>query len=189
MSFRQTMNTLRTILVLLFGVPSLLCVGGVAIHGIFWGEVKVVVLAPPESPARLDIGTEISETIPAGEHRILEVAQGEYPTYVEGSGAAMELTLDLSNGFDAFLIVLPEQCIAQVDVTDVFYGGSNDAPHIEARIQGPKVVDYPWSTSGFDADSLPSSVYESSSVYMFQQLPCEMLSMEDAELMAALGWS
>lgn len=189
MSFRQHMNTLRTILVLLFGVPSLLCVGGVVIHGIFWGEVKVVVLAPPETPARLDIGTEISETVPAGDYTILEVAQGEYPTYVEAGGAAMELTLDLSNGFDAFLIVLPEQCMAQVDVTDFFYGGRNDDPHIEARIQGPKVVDYPWSTAGFDPDSLPSSIYDGSSVYMFQQLPCEMLALEDDALMAALGWS
>lgn len=188
MSFRQHMHTLRTVMVLLFGLPCLLCVGGVVIHGIFWGEVKVVVLAPPDSPARLDVGTEISETIPAGEHRILEIAQGEYPTYVEGNGAAMELTLDLSNGFDAFLIVLPEQCMAQVDVTEIFYGGRSDAPHIEARLEGPKVVDYPWSTSAFDPDSLPTSVYESSSAYLFQQLPCEMLSLEDEALMAALGW-
>jgi hypothetical protein len=176
-------------LVLVFGVPSMLCVGSAVVYGIFWGEVKVAVLAPADSEVRLDIGQVHSEVIPAGEHRVLEIAQGEYPTYVEASGKAMELTLDLGNGFDAFLIVLPEQCMAQVDVTEIFYGGASDAPHIEARHTGPSVVDYPWSSAGFDPDSMPYSIYENGSAYMFQELPCELLELEDAELMAALGWS
>lgn len=101
----------------------------------------------------------------------------------------MQSTLDLGNGFDAFLIVLPEQCMAQVDVTEIFYGGASDAPHIEARITGPTIVEYPWSSAGFDADSMPSSIYENGSAYMFQQLPCELLELDDEALMLALGWS
>ena len=188
-SVTSKLRVARTVMLVIFGVPSMLCVGSAVVYGIFWGEVKVAVLAPADSEVRLDIGQVHSEVIPAGENRLLEIAQGEYPSYVEANGRAMELTLDLSNGFDAFLIVLPEQCMAQVDVTEFFYGGASDAPHIEARHTGPGVVEYPWSTSGFDPDSMPNSIYEHASAYMFQELPCEMLELEDAELMAALGWS
>lgn len=189
MSALRKLRVLRTVLLLIFGVPSMLCVGSAIIYGIFWDEVKVAVLAPPEADLSLEIGQVHSETIPAGQHRVLEIAQGEYPLSASAGGQTMQTTLELGNGFDAFLIVLPEQCIAQVDVTEIFYGGASDAPHIEARLTGPTIAEYPWSTAGFDSNSMPHSIYENASAYMFQQLPCELLELEDEELMEVLGWS
>lgn len=189
MSGLRKLRILETILLVLFGIPSMLCVGSAVIYGIFWGEVKVAVVAPPESDLELQIGQIHSETIPAGEHRVLELAQGQYPLSASAGGQTMQSTLDLSNGFDAFLVVLAEQCLVQVDVTEIFYGGSSDVPHIEARFTGPSIVEYPWSSSGFHPDSMPYSISESGSAYMFQQLPCELLSLEDEALMGVLGWS
>lgn len=187
MAGKFTLRKLKTILLLVFGTPALLCVGGAVISETFWGEATVAIVAPLDQGLHVDVIGQMNFDLEPGEHRVWELPQGQQVlTATPTGGHPVQTELDLGSGFDGFMVLLPEQCFAQVDVTDWYYEGNHDDPHIEARHVGAQVIEYPWSSAGFDEDGLPYSISEYGEAYLFVQFPCALQDMDDALLMELL---
>jgi hypothetical protein len=187
MAGKFTLRKLKTILLLVFGTPALLCVGGAVISETFWGDATVAIVAPLDQGLHVEVIGQVNFDLEPGEHRVWEMPQGQQVlTATPTGGNPVQTELDLGSGFDGFMVLLPDQCFAQVDVTDWYYEGNNDEPHIEETFEGGQVIEYPWASAGFDEDGLPYSINEHGAAYLFVQMPCEMVDMPEQHLMTVL---
>ena len=180
----STLRKIRLALLLVFGVPSLMCVGGVAVWNTLFGVVEVHVLGP--ATVTVDGATSHSTT----EYQALsfEVDQGQHTLQIVTESGASEVSKDFDSAWDEWLLPSPGQCFIQLDVTETFYAyGTPEDPLIEARHGDGALIELPTEWAFFE-DDLPYEVNEHAEVYMFIDVDCPMLQRSDAELLADFGF-
>jgi hypothetical protein len=179
----NTLRKIRMVLMLVFGVPALLCVGGVAVWETLFGAVTVHALGP----ATVWVDGEEVVAIHDYDEVSFEVAQGQHTIRILGPSGAAEVTRDLDSAWDDWLFPSPDQCFLQLDVTDTFYGaGASEQPFIEARHGDGAMIELP-AAWAFFSDDLPSSIGEHSHAFLFLDLPCDRIQDDEAVLLAELG--
>ncbi len=177
------LRKLRMILLLVFGVPSLLCVGGVAVWETLFGEVTVAVLGP----ATVWIDGELAATVTDYEALQVELPQGAHTLKIQTELGAAELSADLDSAWDSWLLPSPGQCFLQLDVTDTYYGyGESEDPFIKARHGDGALIELPANWAFFE-DDLPESISEHAQAYLIIDLPCDRIQDSDADLLAEMG--
>lgn len=177
-------GSIRLILLVVFGVPMMLCLAVGSFFVWLVGDGSIDVLAPPDGGVDVWVdGAQVASLKP-GEHRRVDIPQGDHRVrFVYGGEERSEQPLDVNSGFDRwFLVGDANRCFAVLDVTEVVYGDAK-RPVLEDRFRGDAPHEVPAGVK-YDVDDLPERIKKRDKQRLLQEIPCELL---DAPADALLG--
>lgn len=189
----ETLRSIRTILLMVFGVPCLLVIAWVVVDVWLNGKAKVHVVAPDDSPLTVSIDGQVQDSLAPRESKVYEIEQGEHTVRLVSEGGEVAHHLTLDSGWQKWVAPAVDQCFAQVDVFDVYYEpkvkkGEYPLPEIKSvhepepfKADGQLVVD-----AKYIEDVLPSE--SSGAVVVTVPVPCGFVGASDEDLMSWLGY-
>ncbi len=177
-----------------WGIIGLVGLGAAGFAGYTYvsGAGEIHVKAPQETGVSVVVDGKEVATLAAGTHQRLKIDQGKHTVQIklsEGDGEATH-EVDVDSGFYEALIPGPQQCFADFDVYDTFYGKADPPP--VPGVEGTHGADKPISITSnhyFSEDALPNEIKEGSDVNLLEQIPCELVGKSDDEVRSATGFT
>ena len=156
------------------------------------GEADLHVLAPQNTGITVRVGDKDVATVKAGAHTKFSIAQGEYSIELANDdGDTHTVKVNVDSGFyEALVPSTAEQCFADLDVYETFYGKANPPPMPElAGTHGSdKAMDV--SSNHYYSDAaLPNEVKEGSTINLVQEIPCDLVGKDVDIINEAVGFT
>ncbi len=151
------------------------------------GTGTVYVLGPRDEPMTVLLGGEHRTALASGEHHRFELAQGTHElTLVRPSGATRAHALTIDDG--SFTRVAPArgQCLVDLDVTEVRYGGAA-RPILAGRHFDGEPFDL-GPDRHFTERTMPDVLPAGGRTFLIAEVPCELAAASEEALFEAAGW-
>lgn len=186
------LNKVRLIIVLVIGVPMLLIGAGMAAYTFINGKGDIELVAPGDADLKYSIDNGPQQTLRAGNHAKLPMAQGKHGLELESTYGKAQRTVEITNGFQDLLVPADDgQCFVVLDVSRSHYQYGSKTPDkfptVKGRVKSSDTYDLPGSLY-YSEKSLPASLKEGNSCNLLLEVECKHLEKSDTELMAVLGY-
>ncbi len=183
----RVLSKLRLILAGCLGLPLILLVGGAATWHCYRGRADLNVVAPAAEGVEFALDNK-RHTLGPGASLRLRPRRGAHTLRVSrpALGQSPEYAFDVPNGYWDGVLVLPGQCLAQVDVTNTLYESEPEAEApglaVEQRFPAPGIWELELSTY-LSLDKLPRSA--AGRVRVLLEVPCGLLGEESEPALRA----
>jgi hypothetical protein len=181
------LQTIRTIFLLVIGVPVLGLIAWFGIKQYWSGDGEIVLVAPDGSPMQYSIDGQAEQSIVAGSHLALHVHQGPHEVELTTRAGAVTRKVKVTSGFQRMLTPSLGQCFVLLDVSKSHYGTADGEPEIKERVAATGQLDLP-SELYYDESALPHSIKEGHSCKLLLEVECDALDGDDHRVLAALGY-
>lgn len=187
--FGRGMRLVRLAILMVFGIPILMCVGVGMFYVWMFGNGDVNVLAGAD-PTKVYVDGKFLADVPANGHHKFDVPQGKHTIKFESASGTVEQAVDVGSGLDRkFVGAGKDACYAELDVTEFYFeGGVHALPTVYKRFHGDEDVDLRANTV-YAEDELPAKLDDHEHEYMMFSVPCESLALDDPSLVANLGYT
>jgi len=186
--FGRGVRLLRLAILVVFGLPILVC-GAIAL-GYTWmfGEGDVHVMAGVE-PTKVYLDGQVVADLQPGEDETVSVGQGSHTIRYETASGTVDVPADVASGLtNEFVGAGKDACYVELDVTDFYYKSTKQKlPTVYKKFHGDEVVNA--SGAVFSEAALPSQIDDNGTEYLILGVACEELAADDAQVVAALGYS